>query len=67
MEILTKLTKEKIMATVTARKDKETKGTFRFSIEENADGISGSIYVSKETCKNPPDTISVTVVRDGKA
>lgn len=55
------------MATVTARKDKETKGTFRFSIEENADGISGSIYVSKETCKNPPDTISVTVVRDGKA
>jgi hypothetical protein len=33
---------------LSATKDKETKGTYRFIIDENDEGISGSLYLKKE-------------------
>jgi hypothetical protein len=40
--------REFTVVSLTATKDKETKGTYRFLIDENDEGISGSLYLRKD-------------------
>ena len=42
---------------INAKYDADTKRTFRFLIKPNLDGISGSIYISKD--EEVPDTLII--------
>lgn len=46
---------------VTAIMDKETKNTYRYIIDENTKGISGSIYIDKETLEEKVKKIDLKV------
>jgi len=45
----------------TATMDKETKNTYRYIIDKNKKGISGSIYIDKETLEEKVKKIDVKV------
>lgn len=49
---------------VTATMDKETKNTYRYLIDKNKKGLSGSIYIDKETLDERVKKIDVKVKID---
>lgn len=46
---------------VSATMDKETKNTYRYLIDKNKKGLSGSIYIDKETLEESVKKIDVKV------
>ncbi len=49
---------------VTATMDKETKNTYRYLINKNKKGLSGSIYIDKETLEDTVKRIDIKVKID---
>lgn len=55
--------KDGSVASFTASFDKETATKWRYKIDDNEHGISGSFYIEKETGKkrNPPESLRLKI------